>query len=77
MIRVKHKKAKDNDAGTAKDLVEARPLEQRHIWSKGLVGSTYTKDKLDSITIWLKLACSGNWSTKSIEDNRVGDYVYQ
>ena len=29
------------------------------------------KHKLDSIAIWLRVACRGNWSTKSVEDNKV------
>jgi len=67
----KHKMAKQNMLDVTDDLNKSRPLAQQRIQREGLVGSTCGKDKLDSIAIWLRVACRGNWSTKSVEDNKV------
>ena len=74
VIGKKHIAKKNAAADTAEDLNEARTLAQQRIREEGLVGTTYTGDKLDSITLWLKVACAGNWSTASIEDNRVSGW---
>jgi len=74
VIGKKHIANKNAAADTAEDLNEARTLAQQRIREEGLVGTTYTGDKLDSITLWLKVACAGNWSTASIEDNRVSGW---
>ena len=75
MIGKKHIENKVAAADTAEVLNEARPFAQQRIREEGLVGTTYTGDKLDSITLWLKVACAGNWSTVSIEDNRVSSLL--
>ena len=71
MISAAHIKKRDDDVEVKNDLDQARPLAQQRIHREGLVGTTYGNDKLDSVTVWLKVACAGNWSTKSVEDNRV------
>ena len=53
------------------DLDEVRPIAQSQIDREQLVGSTYGKDKLDSVHISCKIALKGNWPTRSIEDNKV------
>lgn len=53
------------------DLEKSRKKVQARIDDEGLVGSTYSDDKIDAQLLWLQVACRGNWSLKSIEDNRV------
>ena len=71
MISAAYIKKRDDDVEVKNDLDQARPLAQQRIHREGLVGTTYGNDKLDSVTLWLNVACAGNWSTKSVEENRV------
>ena len=68
-----HMKAKKGEDDMAVDLDRARPMVQQRIMDKKLVGKTYSKDKIDGTMSWLKIACAGNWSLKSVEDNRVSN----
>lgn len=46
-------------------------MMQKRIEMDSLVGKTYDDEKCKSILMWLKIACKGNWSLRSIEDVRV------
>lgn len=58
------------------DLENGRKKCQKRIDEEGLVGSTYSKEKIDAQLLWLQVACRGNWSLKSVEDNRVRSCLY-
>ena len=71
MVSKKDKTAKQDAVDAAANMDDARLLAQQRIQYESIVGTTNKKDVFDAITIWLKLACKGNWCTKSVEDNKV------
>ena len=71
LVTQKHINNKKNAETVAQDLEVARPMLQQRIMEENLVGRTYSNEKLESTMTWLRIACAGNWSTKSVDENRV------
>ena len=74
LVALKHTNSKRCAETVAQDLETAKPMLQQRIKEDNLVGRTYSDDKLSSTIMWLKIACKGNWSTRSIDDTRVSYY---
>ncbi len=75
-VTAKHTSALAASIALAADLKKGRKKCQKRIDDEGLVGSTYSNEKIDAQLLWLKVACRGNWSLKSVEDNRVSSCLY-
>lgn len=67
----KHVKLKQAAKDLLIDIETARPMTQQRISEQNLDGKTYSDGKIDSTLMWLKIACAGNWSLRSIEKNKV------
>lgn len=76
LVAKKHIKNKMDAITIAQDMELAKPMLQQRIKEDNLVGRTYSDEKLESTMMWLKIACSGNWSTKSVEETRVSYRFY-
>lgn len=76
LVAKKHIKNKSAVKSIAQDMQVAKPMLQQRIKEDNLVGQTYSSEKLESTMMWLKIACAGNWSTKSVEENRVSYQLY-
>ena len=71
MVAEKHIMNKKTKVDAANSAAAGRAIMQQRIEIDSLVGKTYNDEKCESILMWLKIACKGNWSLRSIEDVKV------
>ena len=71
MVAAKHLNKKKEMIKADNAAAVGQVMMQQRIEKDNLVGKSYDDEKCRSILMWLKIACKGNWSLRSIEDVRV------
>ena len=71
MVADKHIAAKITQIDIDKPAETGRAMMQQQIEMESLIGKNYKEEKCESILMWLKIACRGNWSLRWIEDVKV------
>lgn len=67
MVAEKHIANKQAKIDVDNSAAIGRVMLQQRIELDSLVGKTYDDEKCEAILMWLKIACKGNWSLRSIE----------